>query len=313
MIPTGRQIPLRHGDFVAVITEVGAGLRELSWRGRPLVVGFAEDEIPDAFQGAVLAPWPNRIADGRYRFDGQLHQLDLSEPARLNALHGLVNWAAWTIDGASAAADLDVSRARLTHRVWPTPGYPFLLDLTVDYRLSDDGLTFALTARNSGDVPAPYGGSFHPYLVAGSGDADSWTVQSPAGSYLTVDPNRLLPRGIAPLAEFDFRDPTPLTGLEIDHAFTDIGFDDAGRARLSLIDDAGDGVTMTWDRRCPWLQLCIPGKPPADLYRRADLYRKALAVEPMTCPPDAFNSEVDLIVLAPGESHSFELTIGAIG
>ena len=271
------------------------------------MIGFAEDEIPAAYQGAVLAPWPNRIADGRYRFDGQLHQLDLSEPERGNALHGLVNWAAWDVESAADDA------VRLTHRLWPTPGYPFLLDLTIDYRLADDGLTFALTARNSGDVPAPYGGSFHPYLVAGSGDADSWTVQSPAGSYLTVDPGRLLPRSIAPLAEFDFRDPTPLTGLEIDHAFTDITFDDAGRATLSLTDDAGEGVRMTWDRACRWLQLCIPGKPHADLSPSTDLYRRALAVEPMTCPPDAFNSEVDLIVLAPGESHSFELTIGAIG
>jgi aldose 1-epimerase len=307
VIPTGRQISLQHGDVAAVVTEVGAGLRELTWRGRPLVIGFAQDEIPDAYQGAVLAPWPNRIADGRYRFDGQLHQLDLSEPERFNALHGLVNWAAWDVERAG------IAEARLTHRLWPTPGYPFLLDLAVDYRLTDDGLTFGLSAHNAGNTAAPYGGSFHPYLVAGSGDADSWTVQSPAGSYLTVDPNRLLPRGIAPLAEFDFRDPTPLAGLEIDHAFTDIAFDDAGQASLSLIDDAGDGVRMTWDRRCPWLQLCIPGKRRTDLHRTADLYRRALAVEPMTCPPDAFNSEVDLIVLEPGESHSFELTIGGIG
>ena len=162
-------------------------------------------------------------------------------------------------------------------------------------------------------LPAPYGGSFHPYLVAGSGDADSWTVQSPAGSYLTVDPDRLLPRGIAPLAEFDFRDPTPLTGLEIDHAFTDIAFDDAGRASLSLTDDAGEGVRMTWDRACPLAAAVHPGQAPRRPLRQADLYRRALAVEPMTCPPDAFNSEVDLIVLEPGESHSFELTIGAIG
>lgn len=301
MIPTGRQIPLQHGDFAAVITEVGAGLRELTWRGRPLVIGFAEDEIPDAYQGGVLAPWPNRIADGQYRFSGQLHQLDLSEPERHNALHGLVNWAAWDVVSAGE------SEVQLKHRLWPKPGYPFLLDLTVTYRLTADGLTFGLTATNAGDEPAPYGGSFHPYLVAGSGDADSWTVRSPAGSYLTVDPNRLLPRGIAPLAEFDFRDPTPLGGLEIDHAFTDITFDDAGLAVLDLTDDAGTGVRMTWDRQCPWLQLCIPGK------RRPDMHRKALAVEPMTCPPDAFNSGVDLIVLEPGQAHSLELTIGAIG
>ncbi len=305
MIPTGRQIALQHGDFAAVVTEVGAGLRQLTWRGRPLVIGFAEDEVPTAFQGAVLAPWPNRIADGRYRFDGESQQLALSEPDRLNAIHGLVNWAAWQVD-ATVGDELG-DAVRLTHRLWPHPGYPFVLDLAVDYRLSDDGLTFGLSATNVGDSPAPYGGSFHPYLVAGEGDADSWTVQSPAGSYLTVDPQRLLPRGLAPLAEFDFLEPTPLTGLEIDHAFTDIDFDSAGSASLTVTDLAGQGVRMTWDRQFPWLQLCIPGK------QRPDLHRKALAVEPMTCPPDAFNSAVDLIILEPGETHSLEMTIGAIG
>jgi len=301
MIPTGEQFSLQRGEFVATVTELGASLRELTWRGRPLVVGFGADELPIGYQGAVLAPWPNRIADGRYEFAGQSRQLDLTEPDRSNALHGLVIWSPWQVAAADQAS------LRLTHRLWPQPGYPFALDLEVEYRLSDNGLTFELTARNAGDTAAPYGGSFHPYLVAGNGDVDSWTVRSPAASYLTVDPDRLLPREVIPVTGLDFRRPTSLRGIEVDHAFTDIAFDDAGSAELSLIDQGGQGVRMSWDRRCPWLQLCIPGP------QRPQLHRKALAVEPMTCPPDAFNSGVDLIVLQPGESHSLELTIGAIG
>ena len=42
------------------------------------------------------------------------------------------------------------------------------------------------------------------------------------------------------------------------------------------------------------------------------MHRKSLAVEPMTCPPDAFNSGVDLVVLQPGQSHSLALTIGVV-
>jgi aldose 1-epimerase len=301
MIPTGRQLSIQHGDFAAGVTELGASLRELSWRGRPLVVGFGPDELPIGYQGAVLAPWPNRIADGRYEFAGQPRQLDLTEPDRLNALHGLVIWSPWRVD------TLDRASVRLSHRLWPHPGYPFVLDLEVGYRLTDNGLTFTLTATNAGDTAAPYGGSFHPYLVAGDGDVDRWTVQSPAGKYLTVDPDRLLPGQVAPVSSFDFRRPTSLNGVEVDHAFTDIDFDDRGSAELTLIDQSGQGVRMTWDRRCPWLQLCIPGP------QRPAMHRKALAVEPMTCPPDAFNSGVDLVVLQPGRSHSLELTIGAIG
>ena len=98
MIPTGRQHSLQHGDFAAVVTELGASLRELTWRGRPLVFGFGNDELPIGYQGAVLAPWPNRIADGRYEFAEQTQQLDLTEPGRLNALHGLVIWSPWQVE-----------------------------------------------------------------------------------------------------------------------------------------------------------------------------------------------------------------------
>ena len=301
MIPTGRQIPLEHGDYRAVVTELGASLRELSWRGRPLVLGFGPEELPVAYQGTVLAPWPNRIADGRYDFDGTSFQLPLTEPDRQNALHGLVIFSPWTVD------TLDPAAVRLTHRLWPHPGYPFLLDLEVTYRLSADGLTYRLTATNAGDVPAPYGGSFHPYLVAGSGDVDGWTVTSPAASYLTVDPERLLPREVVPCdAGFDYRRPTSLRGVEVDHAFTDIAFDRDGAAELTLVDEAGSGVRMRWDDRCRWLQLCIPGP------LRPRLHRQALAVEPMSCPPDAFNSGTDLVVLQPGDTHRIELTIDAV-
>ena len=301
MIPTGEQTVLRHKEFRAVVTEVGASLRTLSWRGRPLLAGFAEDALPLGYQGAVLAPWPNRIADGRYAFGGRTHQLALSEPDRGNALHGLVTTAAWR------AERLEAGTVRLRHRLWPQPGYPFLLDLQVLYRLTDGGLSCTLTATNAGDVPAPYGGSFHPYLVAGEGDVDGWTLQVPAGSYLTVDPDRLLPRGIAPCDGLNFRRPTSLRGIEVDHAFTDIAFDASGSAMVTLTDRPGRGVYLAWDNGCRWLQLCIPGA------QRPELQRRALAVEPMSCPPDAFNSGIDLVTLLPGDSHAIELTIGPIG
>lgn len=302
MIPTGQQIPLEYGAYRAVVTELGASLRELSWRGRPLVLGFGPNELPFAYQGTVLAPWPNRIADGRYIFQGELLQLALTEPDRRNALHGLVIFSPWTIEPVDPAA------VRLTHRLWPHPGYPFLLDLEVTYRLGPAGLTYSLTATNAGDAPAPYGGSFHPYLIAGAGDVDDWTVRSPAASYLTVDPKRLLPREVVPCADgFDYRQATSLSGIEVDHAFTGITFDESGSAELTLTDAAGEGVRMRWDDRCRWLQLCIPGP------HRPRLHRKALAVEPMSCPPDAFNSGTDLVVLRPGDAHSIELTIDAIG
>lgn len=302
MIPTGTQTVLHGRGLTAIVTEVGATLRELSWQGRPLVAGFRRHDLSFGYQGAILAPWPNRLADGRYRFGDREFQLPLTEPERGNALHGLVAFAPWQITRAEPEAVI------LTHRIWPQRGYPFLLDLRAEYRLTDAGLTFTLVTVNAGDAPAPYGASWHPYLVAGGGAVDEWTVQVPADTYLTVDPERLLPVANAPVAPagYDFRSPTSLRGIEVDHAFTDLGFDEAGTVTLRLVGPSGRGVAMTWDRSAPWLQLCVPGES------NPTMHRKALAVEPMTCPPDAFNSGIDLITLPPGGDHTFRLTIAPI-
>lgn len=300
--PDSRGITLRRGDLRAVVVRTGAALIDLRHAGRPLIAGHAAGEGPAGYQGVVLAPWPNRIGDGRYTFHGDEFQLPLTETDRGNALHGLVFDVPWTPTEHTGDA------VRLTHRLRPTAGYPFALDLAVDYALTGSGLTFRLTATNVGDAAAPYGGSFHPYLVAGSGDTgvDDWILHSPAARYLTVDPVRLLPGRVATDFRFDFREPTKLRGIEVDHAFTDISFGRAGVARLTLVDGDGLGSAMSWDRSCPWLQLCIPG----DRFPR--LTRRALAVEPMTCPPDAFRSGIDLIVLEPGTSHSFRLEISPV-
>lgn len=295
------EITLHRGDLVAAVTPIGAGLRALTTAGRPLIAGYRADQEPVGFQGVVLAPWANRIGDGRYPFAGQVHQLPLNEADRGNALHGLVFDVPWSVRERTGRA------VRLAHRLPPRDGYPFTLDLTVDYLLSAAGLSFRLTATNIGERPAPYGGSFHPYLVAGSGTVDEWTLRSPAARYLEVDPHRLLPGRIGSDPAMDFRTPTALRGVEVDHAFTDIDFGPDGRAELTLTDRDGIGSRMRWDTAAPWLQLCIPG----DRFPR--LTRRALAVEPMTGPPDAFRSGIDLVVLNPGDRHTLWLEIGAIG
>ena len=74
------------------MASVGASLRTLSYDGRDLVLPFGADELRPAYRGMTLAPWPNRIVDGRYAFRGAGLQLPLTEPARSHALHGLVGW-----------------------------------------------------------------------------------------------------------------------------------------------------------------------------------------------------------------------------
>jgi aldose 1-epimerase len=177
----------------------------------------------------------------------------------------------------------------------------------VEYRLSGDGLHSRVTAVNVGGTAAPYGVCPHPYLVAGPSPLNEWTLEIPAGEFLEVTPDRLLPKETRTVEghQFDFRAPRAIGATEIDHAFTDIAFDGGGQARVLVRDPGGTGVGMSWDRTCQWLQIHTADKqPPAP-------NRLGLAVEPMTCPPDAFNSGVDLIRLEPGATHEASWSIFA--
>ncbi|MCM0616407.1 aldose 1-epimerase family protein [Paenarthrobacter sp. TYUT067] len=291
------EFTLSAGGYTAVVTARAAALRVLQFQGRDLVVPFPEGgPIPD-YRGIIAAPWPNRIADGKYTSDGVDHQLPVNEPERGTALHGLAFPLDWT------PKESDAGSLTLTCTVGPTAGYPFVLELSARFVLDDAGLHTSVTARNAADIAAPYGVCPHPYLVAGSSPLDEWVLEFAADSFLEVTPERLLPVSLAAVEghAFDFRSPRAIGSTEIDHAFTDITFD-GGLARLSVRDPSGtgvggSGVGMSWDESCQWLQIHTADKPspiPG---------RIGLAVEPMTCPPDAFNSGTDLIRLEPGAEH----------
>lgn len=299
---SGLQYTISHGGYSATVASIGASLRRLTWQGRDLVVPFEVDEVRPGYRGAVLAPWPNRVVDGRYTFDGVDYQLPLTEPSRSHALHGLVCWADWTLEART------VNEVTLRTTIVPSDGYPHRITVLAHYRLGDDGLTTTVTADNLGATTAPYGTGPHPYLVAGPGSVDDWTLQFPAAGYLTVTPDRLSPIATVPVEttpEFDFRTPRLIGDTFIDHAFTAITRDADGSASVLVTSPVGTGVRMSFGPDLPWLQVHTADRP------APEPSRIGLAVEPMTCPPDAFSTGEDLIRLAPGASHSAGWTIAA--
>ncbi|MEJ7707675.1 MAG: aldose 1-epimerase family protein [Nocardioidaceae bacterium] len=284
------------------MTQAGATLRELAYESSELIRGFGPHELMPLYRGAVLAPWPNRISDGRYDFDGESHQLPLNEPERASALHGLVAFVEWTL------VDRSDAHVTLAHRLWPQPGYPFRLDLEMSYVLSEHGLGWRLTAMNVGNQAAPYGCSIHPYLVADGGVVDDWELELPATKYLDVDEELLRPRGIQSVLDsrLDFRSPRTIGTTQIDNAYTGLTFDESSYARARLRNSRGRGVELRWDQSCPWIQVHTADRPePA-------FDRMALAMEPMTCPPDAFRTGIDLIALAPDASHTVQWSARAL-
>ncbi len=308
---SGTQHALRAGDYEAVIASVGASLRSLTFNGRDLVVPFDADEVRPSYRGATLAPWPNRVVDGRYTFAGTERQVALTEPARHHALHGLAGWLDYQ------AIDKGPSHVALAATIEPQTGYPWRVVVETTFTLGADGVTQSVKATNESPDAAPWGTGPHPYLVAGAGHVDDWTLALPADEVLAVTPDRLIPTGLRAVdaddaERFDFRDPRRINTVEIDHAYTALTRDDAGFATVRVTDAAGSGVEMVWGTACPWVQIHTSdkgvGKPG---------HRTGLAVEPMTCAPDAFNAasydyDVGLIVLEPGASAEASWRIAAI-
>ena len=288
---TGTQHEIAAGGYRAAVTELGAGLRELSYRGQPVLRGYGADDVPPSGAGQLLIPWPNRVDHGRYPFGGSTHQLDLTEPAHGNAIHGLTRWANWAVAGRAADS------VQLTHMLHAQPGYPFCLALTARYGLSADGLEVAVTARNAGSAAAPYGTGSHPYLIAGPALVDDWELELPAGAWLETDARGIPAGAPADVAgtPFDFRQPRAIGGTRMDHAFTGLSRDAAGRAWARL---AGPGAELRFwaSEGYRWLQVFTGDALGPDRARRA------LAIEPMTCPPNAFVTGTDVLTLAPGES-----------
>jgi aldose 1-epimerase len=278
-----------------VIVEVGAGIRTYTVGEHELVDGYAEDEMAVAGRGQVLMPWPNRIEDGTYEFGDRRHQLPLNEPGAGNAIHGLVRWVAWSVSAH------DPDRVVMEHTVHPQPGYPFRLALSVEYALSETGLRVTASATNVGRETCPYGTGAHPYLSVGTDTVDSVLLRAPGRTMLHAD-DRGIPTGSAPVegTEFDFRRLRPIGGTKLDNAYTDLERDADGRARVELRHpDGGPAVSLWVDHSYRYLELFTGDSQPS-------VNRRSLAVEPMTCPPNAFRTGEGVLVLDPGQSTRSE-------
>jgi aldose 1-epimerase len=291
--PSSAVVEIEASDQHALVDGVGGGLCSYSAGGRHLVDGYTPEEGSTSGRGQVLIPWPNRLEDGAYEFDGRQHQLPLNEPERGNAIHGLVRDATW------AVVEREPHRVVLDHVLRPQPGYPFTLALAVEYSLSESGLRVQTTATNSGPDTCPFGSGQHPYLTLGTDTVDPLILSAP-GQTVLIEDERRIPRGRKPVegTEYDFARPRAIGATQLDDAFTDLRRGSDGRARVELRDPASRaGVTLWLDEEYSYLQLFTGDSLP-------DVRRRSLAVEPMTCPPNAFRTGEDLVRLEPGATHA---------
>lgn len=287
-------ISISKGQIKASINTEGASLVGLSDNDFHLI----EPNSPaDLYPGSILAPWPNRIRDGAYNFHGKQYQLPINEVDRDNSLHGLVAYTQWQVINQS------LSHLSLKYILDLPKIYPGRLEMNVEYKIINQKLIIKIIAKNIGEVSAPYGVSIHTYLVAGQvTNIDELSLIVPADKYLEVDEQRLLPITLRDVTntQFDFRKSKKIGDLFIDHAFQN-SKNQIGQVNLQNYD--GSGVELGFGLNTKWIQIHTADRG------GAINGRQCVAVEPMSCPPDAFNSKIDLIELAPGQSNEFELWI----
>lgn len=293
LAPSGEQIEIVHGTQRAIVVEVGGALRAYEVGSWEVLDGYGRGERCTAARGQSLIPWPNRLKDGAYHFDESDYQLALSEPAKANAIHGLVRFANWTV------AQRERECVTMAHVLHPQPGYPFALRLTIQYALADLGLTVTTTATNVGTSSCPYGAGAHPYLSIGTEVIDAAVLRIPANRWLPSD-ERGIPTSVEPVAgtPYDFREPRPIGDAQLDTGYTDLTRDSDGRARVTLRGPTGQpGVVLWLDEHYGYV-MAFTG----DSLPQPERRRRGLGVEPMTCAPNAFQTGDGLRSLAPGES-----------
>ncbi len=299
--PSGEQYEIAFGDLRATVVEVGGGVRAYVHGDRDVLHPYPIEAVCDGAHGAPLIPWPNRLADGRYSFDGRQYQLDLTEPEKHNAIHGLLRWRNWTL--------IDRSEARVVvgTRLHPTDRWPFALDVSLTYSLDQSGLTVETRATNIGEHACPYACGQHPYLSPGPGaKVDDCDLELRAGTRIDTDPERQLPTGAEAVrgTEFDFHSSRRIGALAVDHAFTDLERDGDGRAWVRLGCPDGRTVEMWSDCAYPVIEIYT-----ADTLA-PERRRCALAAEPMTAPPNALATGELIIRLEPGDEHAARWGVG---
>lgn len=285
---------LRWDQQQARVTADGARLLSYAVAGRELVDSHQDPVGPYAYRGALLAPWPNRLAFGRWSWDGTGLQLPTNDPAVTAALHGLVHKAPFALVDRTPASVL------LEHALVGTAGYPFPLLIQAKYSLSERGLSARLEVVNMGERSAPVGLGVHPYLAAPNG-VDELIITLPAATLLQTD-ELWQETGRIPVqqAGVDLRQGHRLGPRVLDCTFTDLSRTPLGQVEV-VVGRPGTGQIVLWSGASCRHLVVYTGDTLLPRERR-----RSIAIEPMTCPANALRSGIDLDVLRPHQTLSLD-------
>jgi aldose 1-epimerase len=248
---------------------------------------------PELYAGVVMAPWSGRVAAGAWVHpDGRKFQLPINEPARNNALHGLV------FDKEFAVARSTESALELSIEIAPSEGYPYRLKLAIAYELDDGELICSFAVKNISDEKAPFGLGFHPYFST-KWLGDGASITNKAKTVYVLDQN-LIDTGTQPTSRSskDLAVGKLAVGASLDDDFTDLDFV-AGVSRTTLSNSAGSGIEI-WQEDVFRHNVIYT----TDAYEAENGIVTAVAIEPCISAVNALNSHSDLLWLQPNQTRS---------
>jgi aldose 1-epimerase len=280
----------------ATIARVGAALVSFTSNDIELVEPGNLEAVGPYCEGIVMAPWPNRLEDGKWSYKGQTLEFPINLQSQRNANHGLL------IDHPYDLVEATESSVTLGALIHARLAYPFNVYTTVKYQLVSSGIVVTHTAENLSEDEAPFAVGGHPYFqIVGVPTADL-TLRSDAETVLDVN-ERQIPVGKSATAgtRFDMRAGVRVGDNFYDHGFTDLPRDSNGLAHTYLSAPDGREFDVWQDSRFTHVVIFSPG-----FYwdKSSDEKRFAVAIEPQTAGANAFNTGEDLQWLEKGEVFS---------
>jgi len=277
------------GGATAVISRRAAALRSLTVGGVDIVEPTANTDPPPGLAGATLVPWPNRVEGARWNLDGEEQLLEVTEPEFGHANHGLL------LDVDYDVTVVSEHEIELRAVVKDRPGYPFVLEVCVRYVLDESGITASYKVRNLSEGSAPFALGAHPYLRIGAETVAALKLTIAASRALDLDGGHI-PRG-----EFDVADTAwdLRAGVIVEHIVPNATYGRLGLEesevvhRLTSVD--GRCVELRAHPKFGWVQIYVSRAFTGD-----NGPRTAIAIEPMTAPPNALRTGEGIVWLENG-------------
>ncbi len=277
------------GDLAEIDLNCGAALTRLVLSREDVIkYPLKVDDPGRGYPSALLFPFPNRIKDGRYTFEGNEYRLDINDQETFSAIHGLIAFKPFEIEKQEKA-----SATLLFTYHGEMEGYPFPYEFRITYTLRKSKLDISVIAKNTGEKSMPFGFGWHPYFGISGKPIAEMEVHVPDRNKIELS-DRFIPTGDS---SFEHEGIIPLKNTILNNVFSVAGKTKKSEVSLKHEDKK---LVVSQESGPGKLEYFILYTPPT---------RDCIAIEPQSCNTNAFNNGDGLQMLKPGEEAKFKISV----